>query len=349
MNWQRRKRIKSKWVIVKKYSPWLGAMLSMDVFFCLLLWIADAQALIIFAVVLTLTALLMFAGILGVILCRELKRREAFENFIYAPNELNEEMLGVLCSSADAAMIALLGRELRKQQLEGEQLLTRLWDYEEYVEAWAHEIKTPIFLLTILLDNHSQEMPKNISVKLDYIRNRMQAYVEQILFYARLKSGKKDYIFEFMSLSECLGEILEDYRPLLEEKNFQVKLPRLEEKVYSDRRGLKFILSQIVSNALKYTKKDTDPELCISYEKSENASILSIADKGIGVRVSDLPYIWEKGFTGDTGENQKRATGMGLYLVKEIAGDLKLSLEACSEWQKGFEIRIIFPIIEGEP
>ncbi|HIU76487.1 MAG TPA: sensor histidine kinase, partial [Candidatus Pelethocola excrementipullorum] len=52
------------------------------------------------------------------------------------------------------------------------------------------------------------------------------------------------------------------------------------------------------------------------------------------------------GFTGDSGENRKKATGMGLYLAKEIAHDLKLKLEVESEWMQGFEMKIIFPKID---
>ena len=63
------------------------------------------------------------------------------------------------------------------------------------------------------------------------------------------------------------------------------------------------------------------------------------------LRSSDLPYIFEKGFTGDSGAGRKKATGMGLYLAKEIADDLKLLLEADSLWGKGFVMTIKFPVI----
>jgi signal transduction histidine kinase len=67
----------------------------------------------------------------------------------------------------------------------------------------------------------------------------------------------------------------------------------------------------------------------------------------MGVRGCDLPYIFEKGFTGKSGEDGKKATGMGLYLAKEIAKDLKVSMEAVSQWGKGFEMRIVFPVVES--
>lgn len=337
--------MKTKWMIVKKYIPFLLAMLIMDCLFCLLLWIADIQAFRALSLIIILGSILLFAGIIFIILRHEIKFQEAFQLYINIPSELHEETLLGLSSPADRPIIKLLGRTLSEKQYNYEQLLTRVSDYEEYVEAWAHETKTPISLLTLLLDNHTDEIPENISLKMDYIRNRMQEYVNQMLFYAKLKSDKKDYFFETIYLSECLDDIIEDYKPLLEEKHFQVNLELSNAIVHSDRRGLHFLLSQIISNSIKYSKLKSIPELSISFEMLETNSILTIKDNGVGVRTCDLPYIFEKGFTGNSGENRKKATGMGLYLAKEIADDLKLILEATSEWMNGFEMKIIFPKI----
>jgi len=223
------------------------------------------------------------------------------------------------------------------------QLLTRVLDYEEYVEAWAHETKTPLSLLTMLLDNRREELPENFAFKLDYIRNRMQEFINQMLFYSRLKGTQKDYLFEFINLHTCIKEVLEDYMPLLEEKRFQIKMQVPEIFVYSDRRGLTFLISQVISNSVKYTGANI-PELCIKAVKTDRNYVLSISDNGIGVRSSDLPYIFEKGFTGNSGDGRKKATGMGLYLAKEIAKDLNILLNVESEWGKGFTMKILFPL-----
>lgn len=335
--------MKSSWIIIKKYVPWLLLLLATDIFFCILLWTADVQALYALSMTIILFSLLLFLILLFVVIHHEHKYQDAFQNYISSPTEQNEETLLGLCSDSNKALIYLLGKSLREKEYENDQLLTRILDYEEYVEAWAHETKTPISLLTILLDNHSDKLPDHICLKMDYIRNLMQEYVDQMLFYARLKGDKKDYFFEKICLSECLNDILEDYQPLLEEKRFLIHMEPLNITVFSDKRGLRFLLSQIISNSIKYSKNDTVPEIAIQYNSMENFSVLTIKDNGIGVKFSDLPYIFEKGFTGDSGENRKKATGMGLYLVKEVAKNLKLELDVNSEWMHGFEIKIIFP------
>lgn len=329
--------------LIKKYCPWLFMVLGMNAEFCLLFWIADVQSFKILLFTILTCSLLFFAVILAVVMHREIKRQEAVKSFLEAPAEMNEQNILTLFCKADRNIIRQLGETLRKEKYRQEELRLRVIDYEEYVEAWAHETKTPISLLTLLLDNHGDEMPDNIANKMDYIRNRMQEYVDQMLFYARLKSEKNDLFFEQVSLDECVQEILEDYQPLLEEKNFTVTLEALEADVFSDKRGLRFILSQIISNSVKYSRKDAAPSLEIRYQIYGTESVLSIADNGIGVRKCDLPYIFEKGFTGDSGENRKKATGMGLYLVHEFAKQLKLELDVESKWMQGFVLKIKFP------
>ena len=104
----------------------------------------------------------------------------------------------------------------------------------------------------MLLDNRSDEISPPLQAKLDYVRSQLQEDVTQMLYYARLKSSTKDYQFEDINLNDCLGEVLEDYAPLLEEKQFVILNKLQSETVYTDRRGLQFMLGQIVSNAIKY-------------------------------------------------------------------------------------------------
>ena len=172
----------------------------------------------------------------------------------------------------------------------------------------------------------------------------MQESIDQMLFYARLKSTRKDYLLEHLSIRSCVEEVLEDYRPLLEEKGFRIHSDLPETAVCSDRRGLHFLLSQIISNAIKYS--GTDPRLSLAFSAGNNCCILSIRDNGTGVRPCDLPYIFEKGFTGDPGRDRKQATGMGLYLAHAMAEDLNLTLQARSRWKCGFEMQILFPVVK---
>lgn len=349
--------MKRGWNIVKQHAPWLALILCIDGFAVLLLWLADVRAFKALVGVIVLASALLAVSALGIAGYQSFRRERAFLEFLNTPDDKHEEMLAGLTGPAETGALRKLGETLRSKERAYGQALSRAEDYEEYVEAWAHEIKTPLSLLTLLLDNHREELSENVGFKLDAIRSAMQEYVEQMLYYARLKSTRKDYLFERVSIRECVEEVLEDYQILLEEKGFAVVFcgwpkestesaytEEFEDNAYADRRGLHFILSQIISNAVKYSKENPRLEICLL--RGVHGRILAVKDSGIGVRSCDLPHIFDKGFTGGGGEERRKATGMGLYLARGIAQEMNVRLEAESEQGKGFEMRIVFPVID---
>ena len=327
--------------ILYRYLPWLTALLIVDGLAVLLLWLAAAEAFRALSAVVLLASLFLFGAVVRILIVRERSQMQDFEAFLQEPDEYHQQKLIKTLGGSGAEGVRLLGAVLRERQNACSKAEEELKDYEEYVESWAHEIKAPLFLLTLLLDNRRDEISGPVSFKIDYVRSRIQEFVNQMLYYARLKGTQKDYLFEWVSLLSCIEEVLEDYRPLLEEKKFRIDQQVPVCRVFTDKRGLRFILDQAVSNAVKYS--DKKPELSISCEEGKENSVLHIRDNGIGVKTCDLPYIFEKGFTGDTKGGRNKATGMGLYLAKKMADDLKLTVEAGSEWGRGFELSLTFP------
>ncbi|MEF2814629.1 MAG: sensor histidine kinase [Oscillospiraceae bacterium] len=329
---------------LRQYLPWLGLLLGVDALAALLLWLADARAFVAMTAVIVLATVFLFAGVCAVLCARSKRREQAFMTFLTAPDAEHEQALCRLLSANEAQSVHLLGETLRAQQQAIAQLQTQMDDYENYVELWAHEVKTPLALLTLVLDNRRDTLPEAVGFKLDYVRNRMQAFIDQMLYYARLRGARRDYRFERLTLRGCIDEVLDDYRPLLEEKGFRVEIRLADETVFADRRGLCFLLGQVVSNSVKYALEK--PVLTFSLESGDAATVLSVRDNGPGVRACDLPYVFEKGFTGDSGHEKNKATGMGLYLAREVAKDLGLTLTAASDWGAGFEVRVTFPVVE---
>lgn len=329
---------------LRQYLPWLGLLLGVDALAALLLWLADARAFAATAGVIVLTTVFLFACVCAVLCARAKRREQAFTAFLATPDAAHEQALCRLLSPAESQSVHLLGETLRAQQQTIAQLQTQMDDYEDYVELWAHEVKTPLALLTLVLDNRRDTLPEAVGFKLDYARNRMQAFIDQMLYYARLRGARRDYRFEHLTLRSCIDEVLDDYRPLLEEKHIRIERQLADETVFTDRRGLCFLLGQLVSNSVKYALEK--PVLTFSLTCNTAETVLTVCDNGPGVRACDLPYVFEKGFTGDSGHEKSKATGMGLYLAREIAKELGLTLSAASDWGAGFEIRVTFPVVE---
>ncbi len=328
--------------ILTAHLPWLAFALVGDLFFAVLLWFTDVSAFRALVLSIVLFSVLSFLLVCAIILASESRMSRALNEFLVNPNEEHAQILlsnlkGAEMRRTKEMCDLLISREERL----GKEIL-RNEDYEEYVEAWAHEAKTPMALLTMILDNNRDSLAPEMVYKIEYIRTRLNECVEQMLQYSRIKGEKKDYLFEKLAIKDVIDEVIDDYRPLLEEKDFLVINHVRDEQLYGDRRALRFILGQIVSNSIKYSSDEPKLEFSI-----EGEDCLVIEDNGIGIKSCDLPFIFERGFTGDTGEARKKATGMGLYLVKKMSDDMNFVLDVASEAGKGFKIVVQYPVIEN--
>lgn len=320
------------------YLPWLLVLLAFDLFTAILLWLSDVRMFQALIPLYLLATVLLFFILSLLLIRRERKKATAYKNFIANPKMDTELELLRLSTTSEKESIKEIANALYQRQAEIGKLNSLLADYEDYVEKWAHEIKLPLSLLSLLLDNQSDQLPEDTAFKLDYVKSQIQGNVSQILFYYRVKSEKNDFLFEDVDLKECIQDLLENFDPFLKEKNFTIQLENIQGNYYTDQRSFEFILSQILANALKYSSDK--PELKISMSSDKGCKTLTIRDNGCGVKTCDLPHIFEKGFTGDSGETRKKSTGMGLYLVKQLADALKIDIVVKSEWMHGFEISL---------
>lgn len=139
---------------------------------------------------------------------------------------------------------------------------------------------------------------------------------------------------------------IEDYRYFLEEKQIHITMDLGNAQVLTDQRSLEFILAQLLANAITYLPvMQEEKEISFVAQHREKEVILLVKDNGIGVKPSDLPFVFEKGFSGDNQEVNKKTTGMGLYLVRELAKSLNFDCQAQSEYGKGFGVELRFPVV----
>ena len=166
-----------------------------------------------------------------------------------------------------------------------------------------------------------------------------------ILYFSRLGATHKDYSFESLSILGTCREAVEDNLTLLEEAGFSIEYTENDYQVISDKKGLMFILGQIISNSVKYVGNNLAPRLIFSIADSMNSEqiSLSIKDNGTSIPLSDLPFVFDKGFTGDTGSYLSRSTGMGLYLVQKMATDLFITVELKNNSYGGTTVTLTFP------
>jgi len=211
-------------------------------------------------------------------------------------------------------------------------------EYREYIELWVHEIKTPISSSKLIAQNNKNEVLDSISEELD----KIEALVEQVLFYSRSNAVEKDYIIKKVNLKKLCFDVIKSNSRLFIQHNIRVETKGLDLDVFTDHKWMQFILAQILTNSVKYSNKP-DAFIKIIGQKNENNIILIIEDNGIGIQESELPRIFDKGFTGTNGRKNERSTGMGLYLCKKLCNKLGHAIYASSKYGEGMKISIAFP------
>ena len=261
-------------------------------------------------------------------MARQLKERYLLPEVMPAPDQAEEQVYYQLLKMAGKSMLERISEVERERG-----------EYRAYIEQWVHEVKTPITALKLLCENNRSPFSRDVLVELENI-NRC---AEQALYYARSEHTEKDYSIREMNLADVVHGAIADNKYLLRQCDMVITVDNLELVVYADDKWVRFILNQIISNAVKYHSPQ-QPTLHIFAERLGDQVLLSIADNGIGIPESDLPRIFEKGFTGQNGRTIRSSTGIGLYLCKRLGDKLGIGLSASSAGSGGTTITLSFHI-----
>ena len=247
----------------------------------------------------------------------KLDERYLLPEIMQEPERADEQVFYQIMKMSEKSMLEHISEIQRERQ-----------EYKEYIEQWIHEVKTPITAMKLICENNRCSFTRDLMAELENI-NR---FTEQALYYARSEHTEKDYSVREIRLSDVVHGAIADNKYLLRQNNVVVTVENVEYSIYSDDKWLRFILDQLISNAVKY--RTSQPLLHFFAVKENDSIILSICDNGIGIPASDLPRIFEKGFTGQNGRIIKSSTGIGLYLCRRLCDKLGIGISASSEGEE---------------
>ena len=199
----------------------------------------------------------------------------------------------------------------------------------DYYTLWVHQIKTPIAAMRLILQDGDLSRGGELSAELF----RVERYVELVLSYLRLGGASTDYVIREYALDGILRKAVRRYAPLFIRGKVSVELEETGMTVLTDEKWFQLVIEQVLSNAVKYAPGG---RVTIRAERD----FLLIQDDGVGIAYEDLPRIFERGFTGYNGREDKRSTGIGLYLCRQICQKLGHTITADSELGKGTRISI---------
>lgn len=257
-----------------------------------------------------------------------LDRKNLILELIKRPNFLDGK---ILYDSIDD-IVRYMSDEINKYKYMGE-------EYREYIELWVHEIKTPIASSKLIIENNKNEITESIDEEL----NKINDFIEQVLYYAKSSVVEKDYIIKENILQNIINNVIKKNKNDLINKKVQVMLENLNVSIKTDSKWLEYVINQIVTNSIKYSK-DEDIKLKIYSKKFKECIKLYIEDNGIGISKEDIGRVFDKGFTGNNGRKYIKSTGMGLYLCKNLLQKLGHDIYINSKQNVGTRVVIVFPI-----
>lgn len=247
-------------------------------------------------------------------MAEQLEERYLIPEFMKEPERADDRVFYQILKMAEKAMLEKINTVQRERK-----------EYREYIEQWVHEVKTPITAMKLLCENNHSDFTRELLVELE----KTNRFTEQALYYARSEYTEKDYSIREVPLADVVHEAIADNKYLLRQTHMMIDVAGVDDSVYTDEKWVRFILNQLIGNAVKYHTEQ--PLLRFRSQKQNDQVHLWIEDNGIGISESDLPRIFEKGFTGQNGRMIQSSTGIGLYLCKRLCDKLGIGLEAHSD------------------
>ncbi|WP_088041835.1 HAMP domain-containing sensor histidine kinase [Bacillus sp. EAC] len=226
--------------------------------------------------------------------------------------------------------------ELKREHIrEMNQIQDKKNEHYDFIVSWFHEIKTPIAVLRLLeqTDMDANSLREEIA--------KIENYVDQALYYAKLDSFNQDYAIQNCDIIQISKKIVKAHSKTFISKKIRIAIQADSLEVQTDPKWLEFIVNQLLTNSLKYT--EPGGEITISVFETPQEKQLVIRDNGIGISQKDLPRIYNRGFTGENGRMYTKSTGMGLYLAQQLSNKLGHYISCTSEVGDFTQYIIHFP------
>jgi len=232
----------------------------------------------------------------------------------------------------------LLTRQFRHYKTDLQDYSRKLDGHIQFINQWVHQMKTPISVIHLMIQDKDESPYTEIGDELERLRKGL----EMVLYISRLNTFDRDFYVETLSLEKIVRSVSSAQKRLFIRKHVfpMIEVPE-NLQVTSDEKWLSFVLTQLITNAIRYTIHENRKIYFRGFTRGIH-SVLEIQDEGVGIPKSDLPRVFDPYFTGENGRHFQESTGMGLYLTKQICEKLGHRIEIESTINKGTIVRIIF-------
>ncbi|HET8858676.1 PAS domain-containing sensor histidine kinase [Marivirga sp.] len=245
----------------------------------------------------------------------------------------------------DVTAIKSAQEKLQNQNSELKKLNTEL---DSFVYSASHDLKAPLSsvkgLINLAKNETSREKLADYLDLVDKSINKLDNFIKDIVDLSR--NARQEVQSELIDFNEILTDTLDNYH-YLENYDKIKKHIKIEDDIpfYSDKRRLKVIFNNLISNAIRYFNPYSDnPFVKINVKTDSKRAVIKIADNGLGIQSQYLEKIFEMFFRAS---NNSKGTGIGLYIVKETIQKIKGQINVESELEKGTIFTVIIPNLKS--
>ncbi len=248
---------------------------------------------------------------------------------------------------------ALFYEELKKTNVKLEKL-ERL--KSEFISIVSHELRTPItsikssldMLLSGRMGGISDTQGNFLSLAQRNI-DRLSGIINDLLDLSKIEAGKMEYRFAPCNIIEPVKFVLSSFEHLAKKKNIAIKLETGTEelKVNGDTARIEQVVSNLVSNAIKFTPENG--EIRVKIEEIGDRAKVSLTDNGIGIKKEDMPKVFDKFQQIESSLTRKvGGTGLGLPIAKQLVEAHGGEIWFESEFEKGSTFSFIIPVLRED-
>ncbi len=211
-----------------------------------------------------------------------------------------------------------------------------------FMQQWVHQMKTPVSVLHLIIQKEKAHLPEELTHSVQEEIERLQQGLDLALYQSRLQKFDRDFHVQQVPLKSVVKKTIQEFKSGFI-RNQVYPAIQIDDSfvVATDQKWLRFVLNQIVSNSIKYSR-DTSETIYFTASKNGKQVALEIRDTGYGILGQDLQRVFDPFFTGMNGRRFRESTGMGLYLSKEICNALGHGLTIDSATDKGTAVTITF-------
>jgi signal transduction histidine kinase len=234
-----------------------------------------------------------------------------------------------------------LARQFQLMQRESEKSIREIQERIDFMNRFVHLMKTPISALHLIVqDREDTDGAEEMRMEI----HRMEYLLNMILTLSRMSSFRQDFHIQSVWLHPLAYEVVNELKNHFIHRQIYpvVEIPP-DVRVLSDRKWLKFVLTQLLTNAIRYTGGE-NKSIRVYAEPQGNRMTLVVEDEGVGIPPQDLPRIFDLYFTGVNGRKFGESTGIGLYLVRKICNELDHDVSVESSSGVGTKFTILFPV-----